>query len=103
MNADEMAQRLHDKATRSMALSSEEEARLKAWYARQDQEEAAALAGAFPPHTVAALQARLDAAVAQLGIVALRIQTLTAENEAVRREIADLQRRLAQKLTTQPA
>ena len=103
MSGDDVALQLHDRATRGGALSAEEQALLDAWYARQDQEEAAALARSLPPANVAALQAHVDAAVAQLLTVTQRIQTLTAENEAVRQEIAALQRRLAQQSANQPA
>jgi hypothetical protein len=103
MSADDLARQLHDRATRGEVLSADEQAQLDLWYARQDQEEAAALARAAPAPSVAEMQAQLDVAVAQLLTVTQRIQTLTAENEAVRREVAALQRQLTQKPTTQPA
>ena len=43
MGGDDLAQRLHDTATRGGSLSAEEQALLEAWYAGQDREEAAAL------------------------------------------------------------
>ena len=103
MSKDEFAQQLHDKATRGESLSAEEEALLQQWYARQDQEEGAMLTRTAPPESVAALQTQVDAALAQLLTVSQRIQALTAENEAVRRDIAALQRLLSQRSTVQPA
>src|SRR5262245_1451704 len=103
MTTDQLGQQLHDKATRGEPLSAEEQAQLEQWYARHDQEESAALAGALPPQNLTALRARVDAAVAQLLIVTQRIQSLTAENENIRREVAALQRQLTQKPATQPA
>ncbi len=103
MRGDDLALQLHDRATRGGALSAEEQALLDAWYARQDREEAAALAAADSSQSVAALQGQVDAAVAQLLTVTQRVQTLTAENEVVRQEIAALQRRLAQQSANQPA
>jgi hypothetical protein len=103
MTADDLAQHLHDKATRGEPLSAEEQARLDQWYARQDREEDDMLAKTSTPQEIATVQAQVDAAVAQLVTTTQRIQALTAENEAARREVADLKRQLAQKRATQPA
>jgi cell division septum initiation protein DivIVA len=103
MSGDDIARQLHDRATRGETLSAEEQAQLDQWYERQDQAEGAALAKSSSPQSVAELQAQVDAATAQLLTVTQRIQALTAENEAVRRDIADLQRQLTQKTTAQPA
>jgi hypothetical protein len=103
MSGTRLPQELHDRATRGVPLSDEEQAQLDQWYARQDQDEDAALTRTPAPPSVTALQAQVDAAVAQLLTVTQRIQTLAAENEAVRREIAVLQRQLAQRPATQPA
>ncbi len=100
---DELARQLHDRATRGDSLSAEERVLLDQWYARQDQEEGAALAAAVPPASAAALQTQVDAALAQLVTATRRIQTLAAENEAVRKEIADLQRQLARNPAVQSA
>ena len=100
---DEPARQLHDRATRGDSLSVEERALLDQWYARQDQAEAAALAASAPPASAAALQSQVDAALAQLVTATQRIQALAAENEAVRKEVADLQRQLARKPAVQSA
>jgi hypothetical protein len=81
MIADEVAQRLHDRATRGQPLSAEERASLEAWYARQDAEEMAQLAEAPLPEDVIALRDQ--------------IQTLLAENEKLRKELAALRRQPA--------
>jgi chromosome segregation ATPase len=103
MSSDEVAQRLHAKATRGELLSVEEQLLLDKWYARQDQEEAALLARTASARSIATLQAQTDAAVAQLVTTTQRLQVLTAENEAARREVADLKRQLAQNRAAQPA
>ncbi len=103
MSKDDLGRSLHDRATRGAVLSAEEQAQLDEWYAQLDQEEAALLSGNRPAPGLASLQAQVDAAVAQLVTTTQRIQTMTAENEAVRQEIAALQRRLTQKPTAQPA
>ena len=36
MSTDELAKQLHDKATRGIALSTADQAKLDAWYAQQD-------------------------------------------------------------------
>ena len=56
-----------------------------------------------PPASAAVLQAQVDAALTQLVTATQRIQTLAAENEAVRKEVADLQRQLARKPAVQSA
>lgn len=99
MSSDDLGRSLHDKAARGAALSAEEQARLDEWYAQCDQEEAVLLSRNRPAADLGSLQAQVDAAVAQLVTATQRIQTLTAENEAVRQEIVVLQRRLAQPTT----
>jgi hypothetical protein len=103
MSTDNLAQHLHNKAMRGEPLSTEEQAQLEQWYTRLDREEGEMLSRTSTLPEIATLQAQVDAAVAQLVTTAQRIQTLTAENEAARREVADLKRQLAQKYATQPA
>jgi predicted RNase H-like nuclease (RuvC/YqgF family) len=102
MSADLQAQQIHDRATRGEPISAEERSQLDQWYARMDAEEGALL-NRGQPQELAALRGRIDAAVAQVRVVTQRIQTLTTENETARREVAALQRQLAQKSTPQPA
>jgi predicted nucleic acid-binding Zn-ribbon protein len=103
MSADNLVQQLHNKATRGEPLSAEEKAQLEQWYARLDREESEMLSGTSTLPEIATLQAQVEDAVAQLVTTAQSIQALTAENEAVRREIADLKQQLAQKYRVQPA
>jgi ABC-type transporter Mla subunit MlaD len=92
MNTDEVARQLHDRATRGGALSPGEQALLEQWYAAQDQAEDAALSQSSPPQELAALRDEVDTALTRLAAVLQRIQVLTSENEALRKEIAILQR-----------
>jgi predicted nucleic acid-binding Zn-ribbon protein len=96
MGADERMLQLHDKATRGLALTDEEQSQLDAWYAAQDAAESELLSPVVTPPSLAALQNEIDAAVAQLNVAARQIQELSSANAVVRQEIAVLQQRLAQ-------
>jgi outer membrane murein-binding lipoprotein Lpp len=87
-------QELHDKATRGIALSADEQARLEAWYAEQDAAEHALLFGGQSPSKVAELQTQVDLVLAQISVTAERIQQIAAQNEALKSEIVQLQQRL---------
>jgi septal ring factor EnvC (AmiA/AmiB activator) len=95
MPTNEVAKGLHDKVTRGIALSEDEQTQLDAWYAEQDKLEREVLG---PPHSsqrLVTLQTQVETTLTQLQTVTQRIQELTAQNDAVRREIAVLQRQLA--------
>jgi hypothetical protein len=103
MSLDELAQQLHDKATRGLVLSAEEQARLEAWYTEQDQQERMLLGPTGSSQRLATLHTHVDTALAQLLTVTHRIQELTVHNETLRREIAVLQRQLPLAPTREPA
>jgi hypothetical protein len=103
MSLDELAQQLHDKATRGLVLSAEEQARLEAWYAEQDQQERAVLGPTGSSQRLAVLHTQVETVLAQLLTVTQRIQELTVDNETLRREIAVLQRQLPLASTREPA
>ena len=103
MDPDELAKQLHDKVTRGGVLSSDEQAKLDAWYDRQDAAESAMFAQTNPPQTLVALQAQVDAAVAQLLTVTQRVRDLTLQNDALRLDITALQRQLPQVSAPQTA
>ena len=103
MSLDELVQQLHDKATRGLALSPEEQARLEAWYIEQDQKERAVLGPTGSSQRLAMLHTQVETALAQLLTVTQRIQELTVDNETLRREIAVLQRQLPLAATREPA
>jgi hypothetical protein len=96
MPKNDLAQQLHNQATCGGKLSPEERAQLDEWYAQQDREEGAILFLHASQQTNATLRAQVDNAIAQLRNVAECIQTLMAENDKVRGEIAALQHRLTQ-------
>jgi hypothetical protein len=88
-------QALHDKATRGEQLNLEEQRELEQWYAQEDEIEADVL-GVIARHEFDTnLQRQVHATLDQLQIVTRQIQELSLENDAVRREIAELQQRLA--------
>ncbi len=103
MDSDELAKQLHDKVTRGVVLSPDEQAQLDAWYTQQDAVESAMLAQTNLPQTLVALQAQVDAAVAQLLTVTQRVRDLTHQNDALRLDIAALQRQLPQVSASQTA
>ncbi|HBI43325.1 MAG TPA: hypothetical protein DDY78_10780 [Planctomycetales bacterium] len=103
MSTDDLAQQLHDKATRGVSLTADEQMQLAQWYARLDREESDMLAKTSKPPEIPTLQAQVNAVVAQLVTTTQRIQAMTTENEVARREVADLKRQLAQKRAAQPA
>jgi hypothetical protein len=103
MVSDEIGQQLHDKATRGISLTPEERQRLEAWYARHDAEEMALLARSEIPDDLDALRTEVKAGMARLVGLAERIQRQANENDARRRELADLQSQLAQKRLARPA
>jgi hypothetical protein len=103
MSLDELAKQLHDKATRGLALSAEEQTQLDAWYTEQDQQERAVLGPTGSSQRLATLHTQVETALAQLLTVTQRIQELTIHNETLRREIAVLQRQLPVASTREPA
>jgi len=102
ISGDEV-KRLHDRTTRGMNLSAEEQVALAAWYRREDEVEASLLRTHEASETVASLRTRVDMAFAQLAISVQRIQETSGENERIRREIADLRHQLADSARVQPA
>jgi len=103
MSLDELAKQLHDKATRGLALTAEEQAQLEAWYTEQDQQERAVLGPTGSAQRLATLHTQVETALAQLLNVTQRIQELTVHNETLRHEIAVLQRQLPLVSTREPA
>ncbi len=99
MVSDDLANQLHDKATRGELLSAEEESLLKNWYALQDSAESAALGLTKDEKALTTLQTQVEAALTQLTIVTKRIHEIASENKALRGEID----RLRQQLLHQPA
>jgi len=91
MNPNAVGGQLHDRATRGVELAAEEQAQLNEWYAEQDRVEAAVLSRPTSAQPLDALHAQVDRVMVQLGDVTQRIQTLSAESDAIRKEIAELQ------------
>jgi chromosome segregation ATPase len=103
MVSDESVKQLHDKASRGQKLSVKERKTLENWYAIQDAAESEMLSLPANDKTIAALRKQLEAAQAQLVATMQRIQEITAENDALRRDIASLQRQLVHRREAQPA
>lgn len=97
------AKTLHDRATRGLHLSDEEQALLAAWYLHEDEAETRLLRTDDAPARLATLHAQVGAALAQLATSVQRIQETAAENERIRGEIAELRHQLAGTALTQMA
>lgn len=101
----------HDRLTCGDNLSLEETAQVEAWYAREDAAETLSLnlpsapEPTNPEPTNKELAAHIAASENELRLAVERLQTISAQNEAIRREIVKLQaeaeRRFA--LTPYPA
>ena len=91
------AQQLHDKATRGLELTAQEQAELDTWYAAQDAAEQQLLGASAATPSLAVIQAQVTGAVTQLNVATQRVEELMHGNAALREEIAKLQQRLAQR------
>ncbi len=103
MNSNDLGQQLHDKATRNVPLTSEEQGELQGWYAQQDAAESQALQPAAGEADLSRLRRQVDAALGQLGVVTRQIQEAAAANATLREELAVLRRRAARLPAQQPA
>lgn len=77
---------LHDRVTRGERLTTEEQAALDAWYARQDLFESQLLQASVPATSLADLHAQVMAAADQLTTVTQHIREAVAENDKLREE-----------------
>jgi cell division protein FtsB len=86
---------LHDRAFQNQPLSPEERAELEAWYAWIDAEAAARMKKVDPLPERAELRHEIEANLIRVAEVTRQIQTLMAENDALRAEINRLKEELA--------
>lgn len=95
MISNELGIQLHHKWARGDSLTAVELEQLAAWYEMQDEQERKEVR--IPQNTIdlVALQAQVDTAVARLTVLTQQIQEKSAENNALRREIAALRQQLA--------
>ncbi len=95
---------LHDRATRGIALSSEDQAELEAWYTQQDAEERLLHENGKAAYSArSSLREQIDGALTQLAVVTQQIQMLSQQNENLRQEVSDLQLMLVRRMETQTA
>ncbi|MGH7170986.1 MAG: alpha-ketoglutarate-dependent dioxygenase AlkB [Gemmataceae bacterium] len=73
--------RLHDKATRGLPLSTEEQALLTAWYARLDEEERKMFSNSPVSSRADALREQVNATLTRIVEVAKHIQMVNREND----------------------
>lgn len=98
---DAVGRMLHDKATRGIVLSQDEQTQLEQWYRAQDNAEATALSLTTSP-ALANLQTQVTVALARSIELAQGIQDLTEQNDALRREIDILRQQVARRFPLQP-
>lgn len=100
---DDVLWNLHLRKSLGEALTAEEESRLAAWYAEQDQVEAMVLGLAPESSELDAIKRQVDAILGRIATTSQSIQSLAAENETLRRENTALRRQLAERPILQPA
>lgn len=103
MTSDDVGRTLHDRATRGEPLAPAERRELKQWYATQDAAEMSMLGRSDATLDLTELQAQVDDALNQLRPTTQRIQDLSAQNDALREEVRNLRRRIAQLLPSEAA
>ena len=96
MLTDEAAVKLHHRASLGEKLSPDEAAALEAWYAKEDAEEKAALAGARRPQDFRVIQEQMKDVLAQLVTATGQLHTLVVENRRLCRELAALREQLTE-------
>ena len=100
MISDTTAKKLHDKFSRGITLSPNDQKQLDEWYARQDTAESKALKRTSNENNTSLLRKQIDAALQQLTIAAKQLQQVAAENENLRRENGRLRRQLIEQTQT---
>lgn len=88
---------LHVRFANGQKLTPEERARLDAWYEEQDQAETHSDSTIDDQVDVIALQKQIDDLLLQTAEATDNIRKLTAENETLRREVAELREKVAQR------
>jgi len=101
--SDQSNLKLHDKATRGVILTPEEEQQLEAWYAAQDIAEYETIQVTISRSRNETLMAQIDTITQRLPIVTRNIDKIARENAMLRREITRLQQQLTQTLALNPA
>lgn len=84
--ADDLLWKLHLRNARGEVLTTSEQAGLDAWYAEQDQAEMLQLGLARNSKNPGLLREQVDDILGRIITTSQAIQTLSSENEALRRE-----------------
>ena len=100
MTPAQIGMQLHARKTQGETLTAEEATQLENWYALQDAEENRWLSVDTTPTNTSQIQPQTNSVLNHLTDTTQRIQTVAAENEALRREIIALKQKLA---TVKPA
>ena len=90
MTKESLARHLHDKASRNIALTTDEQAQLDDWYAEQDKAEGEMLGLTHPPQSYVVIQTQIDQALNQILETSQHIQELAMQNDSLRNQILTL-------------
>ena len=94
---DKIGMELHQKSFKGEKLTKQEEANLTAWYAQQDQLEAATLNVRTTGNTIEQLREQITTVLNELAKLTQHIQQIAKENEGIRQENARLLQLLMKK------
>jgi predicted RNase H-like nuclease (RuvC/YqgF family) len=105
---DELGMKLHDKATRGLPLSTEEQAQLQSWYDKWDRIEMEQLR--LTPEQMAEEESRLAELRAQVEAEEMQVAELiksnwelARQNEALHAEIESLRQQLTERIVSKPS
>ncbi len=90
---------LHDRLTRGIELTADEQRLLQEWYAQQDGEESETLARSAHSRELDRLLPQVNEVLALLSTAAERDQNLCSETEDLRTQLAALQSQLTKRST----
>ena len=94
---DQTMWQLHVRFAGGETLTADEQRQLEAWYEEQDRIESAEIVTSGQTSSVVALQTQVDDLLAKIEQATEHIRRLNAENERLRREVAELRQQLAQR------
>jgi hypothetical protein len=92
---DDRGKALHDRATRGLSLTPDEQRVLDEWYADRDAQEEASIGRVGTRPDLDAVREQVDEAMSRVLIAGQRLQELITETDRLRSEIANLEQRLA--------
>jgi len=99
METDDLMKILHDRATRGEGLSETEKTQLEAWYEKQDKLEGDMLNKNIAQDSLKQRNRQIQSVLSEIAEFTFKIQSISAENEMIRRENEILREKLAENLS----